>query len=166
MLAQNEVWQRAQAYWQALAERERGLLKALAAVLLIWLAYQVIWAPPQQALKQAEQRLTQVQNQWHWLNDQAPKVQALKTHTQPNLTQSQWMAELQKSLRDQNLLPQVESIKPINQGVQVQFNQVDAPRFFRWLSALESRNLIADKLQIEPLETGIIKVTLSFKVLS
>lgn len=166
MLAQNELWQRAQAYWQGLAERERLLLKALAAIVIIWLAYQIVWQPPQQALKQAEQRLTQVESQWHWLNEQAPKVQALKKETRPNLTQSQWMAELQKSLRDQNLLQQAESIKPINQGVQVQFNQVEAPKFFLWLSGLESQNLIADKMQIEPVETGIIKVSLSFKVSS
>lgn len=166
MLAQNELWQRAQAYWQSLAERERLLLKALAAIVVVWLAYQVIWQPPKQALKQAEQRLTQVENQWLWLNEQTPIVQALKKQTQPNFTQSQWMAELQKSLRDQNLLQQAESIKPINQAVQVQFNQVEAPKFFRWLSGLESRNLVADKMQIDPLETGIIKVTLSFKVSS
>ena len=164
MLAQNELWQKAQAYWQGLAERERLLLKLLAFVVAVWLVYQLIWTPPQHALKTAQQRLIQVENQWNWLNEQAPKVLALKGETRPAMSQSQWIAELQKSLREQNLLQQAEAIKPINQGVQVSFNRVDAPKFFRWLSGLESQNLVADKLQIEPVETGIIKATLSFKV--
>lgn len=166
MLAQNELWQRAQTYWHSLADHDRRLLKILAVVVVIWLIYLFIWNPPQQAFQQAQERFNQAENQWNWLNEQAPLVQALNKDTRPQFTQSQWMAELQKSLREENILHQAQSIKPFNQGVQVLFNQVDAPKFFHWLSLLESKNLIVDKLQIEPSESGIIKVTLSFKVLS
>ena len=164
MLAQNEHWQKLNQAWSSLAVREQRLLKLLALVLGFWLVYQLIWSPIHTGAQQAQQNLTQAQNQWQWLNQQAPIIQAAKTHAPAITTQSQMIARLQQSLRNHNIADQAQAITPMQQGVQVSFEQVAAPLFFQWLSFIEQQGLVADRMQLEPIETGVIKVTLLFRL--
>jgi general secretion pathway protein M len=165
MLNQTEWGQKLQQAWLGLALREQRLLILLLLVLIGFGSYQFVWKPIQTAQQQAQVRLNQAQADWQWLNQQAPIVKQAQSQPSVKLeTQSQIMAHLQQTLRQQQLIQHMETIRPMQQSVQVVFNRVEAPKFFKWLQSLERQGLLAERLQIEPLEQGILRVTLSYKV--
>ncbi|WFE69024.1 type II secretion system protein GspM [Thiomicrospira sp. R3] len=166
MLMQTESLQPLIDRWQALAIRERILILALAVLLSVFVVYRFAWLPLQTQQQQAQQRLAIAEQQWQWLNQQIPAIQqAQSLPVQGKVqTQSQLLAHIQQSLRSENLMNQMASIRPAANGVQVVFNQVDAPRFFQWLASLEQQNLVAERLQVEPVSQGLVKVTLSYRL--
>ncbi|WP_052501433.1 type II secretion system protein GspM [Thiomicrospira microaerophila] len=170
MLMQTELGQQLAARWQGLAARERMLLQLLVVALLVLLVYRFGWQPLVAQQQQAQQRLAIAEQQWQWLNQQIPAIQQAqgqRADDAPTLqTQSQLLAHIQQTLRSQNLINQMETIRPAPNGVQVMFNQVDAPRFFQWLGRLEQQGLTPERLQVEPVSQGRVKVTLNFRLAS
>jgi general secretion pathway protein M len=168
MLMQTELGQQLSARWQAMAVREQWLIKIMLLALVLFVIFRFGWQPLQIQQQQAQQRLAIAEQQWQWLNQQVPAIQQAQgqraEETLKVQTQSQLLAHIQQTLRSQNLMSQMESIRPAPNGVQVMFNQVDAPRFFKWLSSLEQQGLIAERLQVEPVSQGRVKVTLNFRL--
>lgn len=166
MLMQTEWVQQSMARWQALAERERLLIKIMLMALVMLMLYRFGWQPLQHNQQQAQQQLAAAQQQWQWLNQQIPAIQQAQGQGRASSpqTQSQLLAHLQQTLRSHNLMNQMDTIRPAANGVQVIFNQVDAPRFFQWLSSLEQQGLTAERLQVEPISEGRTKVTLNYRL--
>ena len=168
MFSQTDVGQRLKERWQSLAPRERGLITLMLGVLMVFGGYQWGWLPLQHQHQQAQQRLNMAQQQWQWLNQQIPAIQQVQGQlTQQRVqiqSQSQLLAHIQQTLRSQNLTSQMDSIRPAANGVQVMFSQVEATRFFQWLAVLEQQGLVAERLQVEPVSQGRVKVSLNFRL--
>lgn len=156
--------------WLGLAEKDRRALKGLAGALILAIGYLFFWTPIEVAQQQADKRLAAAEADWLWLNQQLPKladqqaqIPQVELRSQAQLTQY-----VQKMLRQLNLVKQMSAIKPQSikgrQGVQVQFEKVMAPRFFRWLQTLEQQGLVAEKLSVKPIDqqAGWIQVQVTY----
>lgn len=154
--------------WSNLNTREQFLVKALAGFLSLVLLYVMIWSPVQSSNVQAQQQLENAQTEWHWLNKQIPAVQNVKSTTTSNVSkvgnQTQLMALIQTSLKQQNLFKDIKTLQGTSQGGKVDFEKVNAMRLFKWLAQLEQQGLITDKLQTYYLEPGLVKADVQFKL--
>lgn len=168
MFKQTELGLQLSARWQAMATRERWLVNIMLLALVLLVIYRFGWQPLQTQQHQAQQRLAIAEQQWQWLNQQIPAIQQAQGQageaTPLPQSQSQLLAHIQQTLRRHNLMDQMASIRPAANGVQVIFNQVDAPRFFDWLGRLEQQGMVADRLQVEPVSQGRVKVSLNFRL--
>lgn len=168
MLRLDEVKQALQSRWYAFAPRERLLIKLLMPVLGLFLVYVWLWQPLQTQQRQAQQQLQLAQEQWHWLNQQLPAIAQVRAQRSANglnlQTQSQLLAHLQQTLRKANLTQQMTAIRPVNNAVQVQFNQVPAAQLVSWIARLETQGVVADSAQIEPISPGLVKATLTYRL--
>ncbi|WP_127471104.1 type II secretion system protein GspM [Thiomicrorhabdus aquaedulcis] len=168
------MWMQINQAWSALAVRERRLLIGLAVFLTGFMFYQLLWLPIQNAQQQAHAALQKSQADWQWLNEQAPKiVEKSATGRATVLTdplafnsKTALIDSVQQTLRVQNLLRAAQGIEPTAQGVKVRFAQVDAPRLFAWLAALEQQGLVASRLDITPISPGLTQAEVQFDVLA
>ncbi len=157
-------------YWAGLAPREQMLLKALAVVLGVLLLYWLLWSPIESAQQQAQQKLESARKEWLWLNEQQSKLAAQPNRIQPARVDSQarLTSYLQQQLRQQNLskyLSQMVTVKTgRNDGVEVVFDEVPAPRFFRWLSKMEKEGVYSTKASMQPIKKGVISARVQFEV--
>ena len=151
--------------WTSLAERERRLLIGLAIFLVLVSLYSLIWAPIQNDHQLKQAGLNKAKADWFWLAEQAPKVsqQPLKKQSLKIGSKTELMDVLQKSLSQQKLLKSAQGLNLSNRGVTVSFNQVDAPRLFRWLGQLEGRGLKAFKMDLTPISAGLTQATIEFE---
>ncbi len=151
--------------WTQLAEREKRWVIGLAVFLVIMAFYSLVWSPIHSQYLQQKAALQKAETEWVWLVEQAPKVvrsprgTSLAVHSKTAL-----MNTLQKSLRQQNLLQFTEGLKLTNQGVRVQFNEVDAPRLFRWIALLEQQGLAAKSMSLTPISEGVTQAELLYEV--
>lgn len=159
------MWSQIEQAWSQLAERERKMVLGLGVFLLAALFYLLVWQPLHERAQSAQQAVERAQGEWQWLRDEVvknPRQQTSGAVLQFE-TQSQLMATIQKTLRDENLQGFMESITPSKRAIKVSFKSVPAPRLFRWLSGLEKRGLISQQLQVVPVETGMVEVSVSFE---
>jgi len=160
------MWMQINQAWSQLAERERNMLVALVAFLVVVLFYLLVWSPIHSANQQAMQSEQRAQQQWQWLNDQVlkyPMVEQQKNALKFT-TQSQLMSSLQSSLRNENLLSSMDSMTPSAKTIKVDFKEVNAPRLFGWLSLLEKQGLVSKQLQINAIKPGIVQASVRFEV--
>jgi len=162
------MWMQIKQAWSQLAQREQQMLLALGVFLVGVLLYLVIWSPIHSGYTQAKQFEQKSLADWQWLSEQVKKypMQQSGQQTLQFASQSQLMGSIQKTLRDENLLGFMQSITPSAKAIKVSFNEVPAPRFFRWLSSLEKQGLVSSQLQVSPVKTGIIQVSVSFEVVN
>ena len=154
--------------WTNLNTREQYLVKALGFFLGLVLLYVMIWSPVQSSKVQAQQQLENAKTEWNWLNEQIPAVQNLKSTVTPQMSkvdnQTQLMALIQTSLKQQNLFKDIKTLQGTTQGGKIAFEKVNAMRLFKWLAQLEQQGLIADKLQTIYLEPGLVKADVQFRL--
>jgi len=154
--------------WANLNTREQYLVKALGLFLSLVLLYVIIWSPVQSSKAQAQQQLENAQTEWNWLNEQIPSVQSLQSTVTPKMSkvnnQTQLMALIQTSLKQQNLFKDIKTLQGTTQGGKIAFEKVNAMRLFKWLGQLEQQGLIADKLQTFYVEPGLVKADVQFKL--
>lgn len=157
--------------WNGLAKSDRRAIKLLGLVLVLSVFYFFVWEPIHLAADSAEKQRDLAKSEWHWLAEQAEKL----NHQESSLrqlvvkSQSQLTQVVQSSLKQHNLYRQMSGMKPMkvnNQpGVQVLFDQVDAPRFFRWLSQLEKQGVLPYQMSSEKHTTkGKIIAIVKFQV--
>lgn len=162
------MWMQINQAWLKLAQREKQLVYLLALFLTAMVFYGLIWSPIQSAHNSAQQTLEKNKNEWLWLNQQAPLVAqksepSMKLDTQ---TKTGLMSFVQDTLKSEILMHQMQELQLTNKGVKVSFNEVDAPRLFRWLSHLETQGVIAKNLQLIPLKPGFTQAQVEFEVVN
>ncbi len=151
--------------WTQLSDHEKRLMIGLAIFLVIMAFYSLVWSPIQNQYTQQKSALQKAETEWLWLVEQAPKaIGSTESHHLIIRSKTDLIDALQKSLRQQNLLQFTEGLKPTNRGIKVRFEEVDAPRLFRWISALEQQGLIAKNVKLTPITEGLIQAELQYEV--
>jgi general secretion pathway protein M len=156
--------------WAQLQAREKQLLKLMLSFLFVTLIYLLLWMPVIESNSQAYQKMLTAEKTWHWLNKQQATLTSLSGKVKPAnvANQSQLIAYLQQALANQNLKKSVTETIPLNtrghEGVEIRFAQVNAPRFFRWLSKIEQESIVAKELNIKQLATGSVSAKVVFEV--
>ncbi len=151
--------------WTQLAEREKRLVIGLVIFLVIMAFYSLVWSPIHSQYSQQKSALQKAETEWLWLVEQAPKVIQSPRGTQLAAhSKTALMDSLQKSLRQQNLLQFTEGLKLTNRGIKVRFEEVDAPRLFRWIGVLEQQGLTAKSMKLTPISDGLTQAELLYEV--
>ncbi len=156
--------------WQGLQVREKQLVKALLIFLFITFLYMIIWSPIVNGSQQALQKMQNAEATWAWLNKQQQTMPSSSSQVKAVLikSQSQLTSYLQQQIARQNLKQSVAEIIPINsrgsEGIEVVFNQVNSPRFFRWLSKMEQEGVLASELNLTKLKPGIVSAKVTFEM--
>lgn len=151
--------------WTQLAEREKRLVIGLIIFLVIMAFYSLVWSPIHSQYSQQKSALQKAETEWLWLVEQAPKVIQSPSGTQLAAhSKTALMDSLQKSLRQQNLLQFTEGLKLTNRGIKVRFEEVDAPRLFRWIGVLEQQGLTAKSMKLTPISDGLTQAELLYEV--
>ncbi|HIE40012.1 MAG TPA: type II secretion system protein M [Thiomicrorhabdus sp.] len=151
--------------WTQLAEREKRLVIGLVVFLVMMAFYSLVWSPIHAQYSQQKAALQKAETEWLWLVEQAPKVIQSPRGTQLAVhSKTALMDSLQKSLRQQNLLQFTEGLNLTNRGIQVRFEEVDAPRLFRWIGGLEQQGLIAKSIKLTPVSEGLTEAKLLYEV--
>jgi general secretion pathway protein M len=160
------MWIQINQAWLKLAQREKQLVTLLVLFLTIVLFYSLIWSPIQSANVSTKQALEKAKKEWVWLNQQVPLVvqQPLKLARGEIQSKAGLMSFVQDALKSENLMHQMQELQLTNKGVKVSFNEVNAPRLFRWLSMLEAQGVIAKNLQLTPIKAGITQAQVEFEV--
>ena len=161
------MWMQINQAWSKLAQREKQLVTQLMMFVAVALFYSLIWSPIYTANERVNQVLEKSKNEWVWLNQQIPLVPQLSTNNLPLDIQSKTglMSFVQEALKSENLMHQMQELQLTAKGVKVSFNEVDAPRFFRWLSKLESQGVMAKSMQLTPVKIGFTQAQLEFEVM-
>jgi len=151
--------------WTQLAEREKRLVIGLVIFLVIMVFYSLVWSPIHSQYTQQKSALQKAETEWLWLVEQAPKVvRSTRGNTLAVHSKTALMDSLQHSLRQQNLLQFTEGLQLTNRGVKVRFEEVDAPRLFRWMGLLEQQGLTAKSMKLTPISVGLTQAELLFEV--
>ncbi len=160
------MWMQINQAWSNLAQREKQLVSLLMLFLTVVLFYGLIWSPIQTANDQMKQALEKSKNDWVWLNQQAPLVvQQVSKNPQLDIqSKTGLMSFVQSELKSGNLMHQMQELQLTEKGVKVSFNEVNAPRLFRWLSKLESQGVIAKNMQLTPIKPGFTQAQVEFEV--
>lgn len=161
------MWMQINQAWSKLAQREKQLGTLLILFLTVVLFYSLIWSPIHTANDRMTQTLDKAKNEWVWLNQQAPLVTQQPTKNPQLDIQSKagLMSFVQEELKSENLMHQMQELQLTAKGVKVSFNEVNAPRLFRWLSKLESQGVIAKNMQLTPIKTGFTQSQVEFEVM-
>jgi type II secretory pathway component PulM len=156
--------------WNSLQVREKQLLKVMAFFLVLAIFYLFIWLPIATNNQQAIKKMHNAEATWQWLNKQQQKTSKFSEQIRPVLinSHSQLTSYLQKQLAVNNLKSSVTEIIPVNsrgkEAIEIKFDKVQSTRFFYWLSKMEQEAILASKLNINKLTTGVIKVEITFEV--
>lgn len=161
------MWMQINQAWSKLAQREKQLVTLLVLFLTVVLFYSLIWSPIHTANDRMKQTLEKANSEWVWLNQQAPLVAQPSTKNPQLDIQSKTglMSFVQEELKSENLMHQMQELKLTAKGVKISFNEVNAPRLFRWLSKLESQGVIAKNMQLTPIRTGFAQAQVEFEVM-
>jgi len=161
------MWMQINQAWSKLAQREKQLVTLLVLFLTVVLFYSLIWSPIHTANDRMKQTLEKANSEWVWLNQQAPLVAQPSTKNPQLDIQSKTglMSFVQEELKSENLMHQMQELKLTAKGVKISFNEVNAPRLFRWLSKLESQGVIAKNMQLTPIRTGFTQAQVEFEVM-
>lgn len=161
------MWMQINQAWSKLAQREKQLVTLLVLFLTVVLFYSLIWSPIHTANDRIKQTLEKANSEWVWLNQQAPLVAQPSTKNPQLDIQSKTglMSFVQEELKSENLMHQMQELKLTAKGVKISFNEVNAPRLFRWLSKLESQGVIAKNMQLTPIRTGFTQAQVEFEVM-
>lgn len=125
-------------WWLNLAERERRILLAAGAVLLLVILYRGGWYPLQQHLQQSRNQVQQLQQQLNWMRQQAPLVRQLKQaapNTEPSDTDI--ASALTTSSRTRQLV--LKRIQPQGENALVELDMIGFEQLVHWLDQLEQQ---------------------------
>jgi general secretion pathway protein M len=166
-MKQTQAWQTIQSQWIQLTKSEKHSVQVLILVLVIALIYWLIWSPINVQHQKAKQQLQNSENQWHWLVSQVPLVAGISKQSKKiNLSDKNSLSRfIEAQLKRQNLYQKISGMQLHTSKVEVDFDNINAPRMFRWLGQMELEGLIATTAKITPLKNGIVKAKISFKVI-
>ncbi len=161
------MWMQVNQAWSKLAQREKQLITLLMLFLTVVLFYSLIWSPIHTENDHVKQTIEKAKHEWVWLNQQAPLVAQSPTKNPQLDIQSETglMSFVQEELKSENLMHQMQELQLTAKGVKISFNEVNAPRLFRWLSKLESQGVIAKNMQLTPIRAGFTQAQVEFEVM-
>lgn len=164
------MWMQINQAWLNLDAREKRLVKGLAVFLVLAVMYAFVWSPIQSNKQQAQLQLANAKQEWQWLQQQIPAVEAMQSGNRNTYNANSvnsanaLMALLQRSLREQNLFKDIKTLQGTDKGVKVAFDKVNATRMFRWLGFIEQSGVTPMRLNASWVEPGLVKVEMQFTV--
>lgn len=142
-------------WWFNLAERERQLLLVGAASILIGMLYWGIWAPLQHYRQASELRVKQLQQQFDWMQQQAPLIHQLAQSKPSNNRRNIDIASA-ITLSSQTQKMALKRLQPQGDNALVELDIVNFDQLIQWLALLEQQyNIQPQQIELQALPTSI-----------
>lgn len=156
--------QKVRTRWQALQQRERVLLSALAGLVLVTFLWLGVWQPLHQVVAQAQQGLESQQNYQRWFERQAQLIyqgQAAAENKQKGQLGPLAANELSAFLNTvtTELKLEITRIQPQNDAQVLVFNEASFDAVLTLLERLASRGVTIEYLDVSETTTpGVVRV--------
>lgn len=140
-------------WWFNLTLRERQLVLAAGLGLLFASLYHGIWAPWQQRLSNSRNQVQQLQQQWGWMNQQAPQLQKLKSSEPAKEMNTDIASAL--SVSSQHYQIMLKRMQPQGDSTQVELDSLSFTKLLNWLDMLEQRyGITVQQIELQPADTA------------
>lgn len=131
-------------WWAGLAPRERVILCAGALVLILVLAYVLIWEPLAQQRQQIREDISALSADLAWMQQVAPQVrrraaQQASQPSSPGAAGGSVLTLVEVSARAAGLHESIERVQPEGTGARLWFAETGFDGLLRWLGELEQR---------------------------
>ena len=158
------------AWWQALAERERRMLLAALAVVLIGVFYAGVWAPLQRGVAARSERVAVLRSDLLWMRGAAVRLLALRAQAalQPAAgasTAATLAASVTASARAQGLYGVLEVRAGGDRSTTLQLNLKPLPfaSLLPWLAALQAQGIHISALHLQAAGAGQVQGSVSLQ---
>ena len=143
------------AWWQALAERERRMLLAAVAVVLAGVFYAGIWAPLQRGVAGRSERVTVLRSDLLWMRGAAVRLIALRAQAALQPAGGAPTA----SARAQGLAGVLEVPAGSDQSATLRLNLEPLPfaSLLPWLAALQAQGIHVSALHLQAAGAGQVQ---------
>ena len=153
--------------WQQLPPSDKRILIGGTFALFLILLWSLVWQPLQSQMQANQQRLVKLKNDYAWMQQAAPQIQALQSQQQPNTDhRTSLLTLIDQSLQKSPLANINKRISPRNEHqAQIDIESVAFNPFISWLSQL----LTAEAIQVQSLSieagktAGMVQIHLSLK---
>ena len=152
-------------WWQGLSARERSFVSSLSAVVIILIAYFIIWSPIQNSVSQLKQTVSNNQSLLSWMQQANQTIQANQNsgHSMQNTDPTQRLAVIQTSLKQTNFGTKVTQLEQAEQNnVRVVISKTNFDALTTWLTNLwEIHGIIVNELTLKRLnDQGLVSANI------
>ncbi|WP_276967780.1 type II secretion system protein GspM [Metallibacterium scheffleri] len=163
------------AWWQALAERERRMLLAALAVVLVGVFYAGVWAPLQRGVAARSERVAVLRSDLLWMRGAAVRLLALRAQAalRPAAgapaagasTATTLAASVTASARAQGLYAVLEVRAGGDRSATLQLNLKPLPfaSLLPWLAALQAQGIHISALHLQAAGAGQVQGSVSLQ---
>lgn len=138
----NDLKLKVQAYLDGLNPRERRLVIGGAAFLMLFMLYQILWAPFANGVSDMQTKVNKQQQNLIWMQQAADEVRSLKgsSGSRSNIQSGSLLGMIEKTARESGLGSSIRKVQPEGQkGVRMWMDKVAFDAVMNWLNKLQSK---------------------------
>ncbi|GHG03946.1 type II secretion system protein GspM [Thalassotalea marina] len=120
-------------WWQNLQTREQQLVLVMLPFVVIFMFYQLIWSPLNEAIAAADKKLSRQQELATWVNTETARLKA-STGGQAKGWTGSLSSAINRSARQRNIT--ISRVQPQGSDVQVWIDNIEFNRLLDWFSVL------------------------------
>lgn len=144
-------------YWNALQDREKGLVISLALSLLVYVYYGLLYLPLNKEVMQKKIQLQEKVETWVWMKQK----QGVSSSQKQSINNNQLLTLLATRLKEKPLSEFPYQLQQTNSGdLQLTFEAIPFQWFIRWLRDINNQYLITvHQLEVQKSKTpGVTKL--------
>lgn len=156
------------AYFSSLNPREQKMIIAAAFLVLLFLPYQLIYAPFQNSLEKMQTKTTEARQNITWMNDKLLEVRKLKGSGNSSRKSKQSLLTLVETSTKQNKLNKnLRKVQPVGSSLaKIWLDDVSFDNLMRWLDNLvvvHGLSIQYIKVETQPV-TGIVNARVDVSI--
>lgn len=138
------------AWWQGLASRERQIVAAGGAVLLLFIFYMLLWAPMQRALTRLRVAVPQDTVKLAQMRAQATQIQQLRARMPAAAQRGNIMSTLEQSAGTRGLRQSISRMEPDGTtGARLTMDEVSFDALIGWIAELQGQGIRLENATIQ-----------------
>jgi general secretion pathway protein M len=140
-------------WWTNLSIREQKIIIIATAILIIMIAYFLIWSPLSDSVNMLQRNVTQDRELLSWMKATVPHIAASnQNNTLHPITEAELFSTVQQSLLSSGLKSSLQNIEQQKEGtVKLSFKSVSFDKLIDWLISLQQN------FGINPVEVSLDK---------
>lgn len=146
------------AWFQQLNTREQRLVLAMAAAIMVFLIYSLIWQPLNNNLAKTEQKIARQQELLSWVQENTARYQQAKKFSGAKRGGASLSSIVNSTARKADIA--ITRMQPQGDDIQVWIDEVSFKHLLQWLEGLSNRNgLTVKAIDLDRAEKpGVVRV--------
>lgn len=150
-------------YWYGLNSRERTLVAAAAAVVLVFAGYAGVWRPLDSGVAALQHRVDEQRRLEQWMQQSSEEVARLRARGGAADARGSLLATVERTSRQQGLREALKRVEPESSGkVRLQLEEAEFDKMIQWLELLATQHAVyVDTLSVDRRGAGRVNVRLT-----